>query len=101
MATNGGQLQEKLSWGRNFGNPGDDDCRFAGLNAKMTEFTAAKTAQGFTVSTYSVPGGTSNTVIKTYIEGLYAYWDRIIVDDAGYLWLGIPEEHDHLIVKMH
>ena len=40
-------------------------------HAKMTEFISAKTAQGFTVSTYSVPPGTSNSVIKSYIEGLY------------------------------
>jgi len=25
-----------------------------------------------------------------------AFWDRVIIDDAGYLWLGIPEERDHL-----
>jgi len=23
-----------------------------------------------------------------------AFWDRVTVDDAGYLWLGIPEEYD-------
>ena len=40
-------------------------------HAKMTEFVNAKTAQGFTVSTYSVPAGTTNTAIKTYIEGLW------------------------------
>ncbi len=40
-------------------------------HAKMTEFVNAKTAQGFTVTTYSVPGGTSNTAIKSYISGLW------------------------------
>ncbi len=40
-------------------------------HAKLTEFVNAKTAQGFTVSTYSVPGGTSNTAIKSYISGLW------------------------------
>jgi len=40
-------------------------------HAKMTEFTNAKTAQGFTVDTYSVAPGTSNTAIKSYIEGLW------------------------------
>ncbi len=40
-------------------------------HAKMTEFVNAKTAQGFTVNTYSVPGGTSNTAIKSYISGLW------------------------------
>jgi subtilisin-like proprotein convertase family protein len=40
-------------------------------HAKMTEFVNAKTAQGFTVSTYSVPPGTSNTAIKAYITGLW------------------------------
>ncbi|MCK4597111.1 DegT/DnrJ/EryC1/StrS family aminotransferase [bacterium] len=46
VATNDDQLRQRLSWGRNFGNPGDDDCRFAGLNAKMTEFSAILGLEG-------------------------------------------------------
>ncbi len=37
----------------------------------IAAFATAKTAQGFTVSTYSVAPGTSNTQIKTYIQGLW------------------------------
>jgi len=40
-------------------------------HAKMTEFVNAKNAQGFTVNTYSVPAGTSNSVIKAYISSLW------------------------------
>jgi len=39
--------------------------------AALNEFVAAKTAQGFTVSTYVVSSGTSNTAIRTYIQGLW------------------------------
>ncbi|MFH1747124.1 MAG: C25 family cysteine peptidase, partial [Planctomycetota bacterium] len=42
------------------------------LEGTIASFATAKTAQGFTVTTYSVPGGTSNTVIKNYIASLYA-----------------------------
>jgi len=38
----------------------------------ISSFATAKTGQGFTVSTYSVPGGTSAADIKTYIEGWYS-----------------------------
>lgn len=39
--------------------------------APMTQFINAKAVQGFHVSTYSVPAGTSNSVIKSYIESLW------------------------------
>jgi dTDP-4-amino-4,6-dideoxygalactose transaminase len=34
-------LAERLRIGRNYGNPGDYDCRFVGLNARMSEMHAA------------------------------------------------------------
>ncbi|MBN2446752.1 MAG: hypothetical protein JXO22_08500, partial [Phycisphaerae bacterium] len=37
----------------------------------IAAFATAKAAQGFTVSTYSVPSGTSNSTIKTYIQSLW------------------------------
>ena len=40
-------------------------------SAPLNEFITAKMAQGFTVSVYSVPAGTSRTNIKSYIEGLW------------------------------
>lgn len=46
VATNDAELQKRLSWGRNFGNPGDDECRFAGLNGKMPEFSAILGLEG-------------------------------------------------------
>ena len=41
VATNDAQLAETLRIGRDYGNPGDYDTRFAGLNARMSEFHAA------------------------------------------------------------
>ena len=40
IATNNKDLWEKMSQGRNFGNPGNDNCEFWGLNAKMMEIPA-------------------------------------------------------------
>jgi len=41
IATNDDDLAERCRIGRNYGNPGDYDCRFIGLNARMSEFHAA------------------------------------------------------------
>jgi dTDP-4-amino-4,6-dideoxygalactose transaminase len=41
VATNDSALAETLRMGRDYGNPGDYDTRFAGLNARMSEFHAA------------------------------------------------------------
>ncbi|MGD8374720.1 MAG: DegT/DnrJ/EryC1/StrS family aminotransferase [Acidobacteriota bacterium] len=40
VATNDDELARRLRIGRNYGNPGDYDCEFAGLNARMSEFHA-------------------------------------------------------------
>ena len=40
-------------------------------SSDITYFANAKAAQGFTVNTYVVPTGSSNTVIKTYLQNLY------------------------------
>jgi hypothetical protein len=45
-------------------------------SAPVTQFTNAKIAQGFDVTTYVVPAGTSRTVIKDYIEDLYGTLDQ-------------------------
>ena len=37
----------------------------------IAAFATAKASQGFTVSTYTVPSGTSNTAIKSYIQSLW------------------------------
>ena len=41
IATNESDLAESVRLGRNYGNPGDYDCRFPGLNARMSELHAA------------------------------------------------------------
>jgi dTDP-4-amino-4,6-dideoxygalactose transaminase len=41
VATNDGELAELLRIGRDYGNPGDYNCRFVGLNARMSELHAA------------------------------------------------------------
>jgi dTDP-4-amino-4,6-dideoxygalactose transaminase len=41
VSTNDPALAEACALGRDYGNPGDYDCRFAGLNARMSELHAA------------------------------------------------------------
>jgi dTDP-4-amino-4,6-dideoxygalactose transaminase len=41
IATNDDLLAERCRVGRDYGNPGDYDCRFVGLNARMSELHAA------------------------------------------------------------
>ena len=41
VATNDDAVAERLRIGRDYGNPGDYDTQFAGLNARMSEFHAA------------------------------------------------------------
>jgi len=41
IATNDDELAERCRVGRDYGNPGDYDCQFVGLNARMSEFHAA------------------------------------------------------------
>ena len=41
IATDDDMLAERCRYGRDYGHPGDYDCRFIGLNARMSEFHAA------------------------------------------------------------
>ncbi len=41
VATNRPDVAEAVRFGRDYGNPGDYDCRFPGLNARMSELHAA------------------------------------------------------------
>ena len=41
IATDDDDLAERCRVGRDYGHPGDYDCRFVGLNARMSEFHAA------------------------------------------------------------
>ncbi len=47
VATRRADIAEWIRVGRDYGNPGDYDCRFAGLNARMSEFHAALCLAGF------------------------------------------------------
>jgi dTDP-4-amino-4,6-dideoxygalactose transaminase len=47
IATNDDLLAERCRIGRNYGNPGDYDCRFVGLNARMSELHAALALASF------------------------------------------------------
>jgi dTDP-4-amino-4,6-dideoxygalactose transaminase len=40
IATNDAAIAERCRIGRDYGNPGDYDCQFVGLNARMSEFHA-------------------------------------------------------------
>jgi dTDP-4-amino-4,6-dideoxygalactose transaminase len=47
VTTNDPALAESLRLGRDYGNPGDYDCRFPGLNARMSELHAAVALASF------------------------------------------------------
>lgn len=48
VATHDPDLARALRLGRDYGNPGDYDCRFAGLNARMSELHAATALHSLT-----------------------------------------------------
>ncbi|UCG31612.1 MAG: hypothetical protein JSU68_08080 [Phycisphaerales bacterium] len=64
------------------------------LETDIAAFATAKTAQGFTVTTHTVADGTSNTVIKDYIESLWGTPDApeyvLLVGDTNLIphWTG-------------
>jgi dTDP-4-amino-4,6-dideoxygalactose transaminase len=47
IATDNDLLAERCRIGRDYGNPGDYDCRFVGLNARMSELHAATALASF------------------------------------------------------
>lgn len=47
IATNDDLLAERCRIGRNYGNPGDYDCRFVGLNGRMSELHAVLALASF------------------------------------------------------
>ncbi len=47
VATNDDTLAERCRYGRDYGNPGDYDTRFVGLNARMSELHAATALASF------------------------------------------------------
>lgn len=49
ISTNDGELARSLRSGRGYGNPGNYDCLFPGLNARMSEFHAILARQSLTM----------------------------------------------------
>jgi FlaA1/EpsC-like NDP-sugar epimerase/dTDP-4-amino-4,6-dideoxygalactose transaminase len=64
VATNDAALAETLRMGRDYGNPGDYDTRFAGLNARMSEFHAAMALESLARFDESLER-------RRYLAGLY------------------------------
>jgi dTDP-4-amino-4,6-dideoxygalactose transaminase len=64
VATNDAGLADTLRIGRDYGNPGDYDTRFAGLNARMSEFHAAMALE-------SLPNLDENLDRRRYLAALY------------------------------
>ncbi|UCG33468.1 MAG: hypothetical protein JSU68_02310, partial [Phycisphaerales bacterium] len=64
------------------------------FETEIATFAAAKQAQGFNVTTHSVADGTSNSVIKSYIESLWGTADQpeyvLLVGDTNLIpnWIG-------------
>jgi len=67
--------------------------------ASLATFASFKAGLGFTVSTHTVVGGTSNTALKSYIEGLWGTADApdyiLIVGDTNTVphWTGQGNKH--------
>lgn len=65
IATNDDMLAERLRIGRDYGHPGDYDCRFVGLNARMSEIHAA-------IALGSLEGLEERVERRNVLAGVYA-----------------------------
>jgi len=71
VATNDSALAETLRIGRDYGNPGNYDTRFAGLNARMSEFHAAMALE-------SLAGFDESLERRRFLASLYrGYLDEV------------------------
>jgi dTDP-4-amino-4,6-dideoxygalactose transaminase len=68
IATNDETLAERCRIGRDYGNPGDYDCRFVGLNARMSEVHAAIALNSFEGLEDRIEK--RNTLVQSYMEAL-------------------------------
>jgi dTDP-4-amino-4,6-dideoxygalactose transaminase len=68
IATNDEMIAEQCRIGRDYGNPGDYDCQFAGLNARMSEVHAAIALGSFTGLNERI--GRRNALAGLYREAL-------------------------------
>jgi FlaA1/EpsC-like NDP-sugar epimerase/dTDP-4-amino-4,6-dideoxygalactose transaminase len=64
VATNDGDLAFRLRQARNYGDPGDYNTQFAGLNARMSEFHAAMALESLETVDATLEG-------RRYLAGLY------------------------------
>lgn len=68
ITTNDGEVAERLIAGRNYGDAGDYDPSFFGLNARMSEFHAALALESFRMLELNV--SRRNAIADRYTEGL-------------------------------
>lgn len=68
VATRHGDLAERLRIGRDYGNPGDYDTRFVGLNARMSELHAAMALESLALLDEQV--GRRTAAAERYRAGL-------------------------------
>jgi len=81
IATNEDVLAERCRIGRDYGNPGDYDCRFVGLNARLSEFHAALGAASLT--------GLDERI--EYRNALATWYREELSDVPGLTFPSIPE----------
>lgn len=68
VATSSNELAGQLRIGRDYGNPGDYDTRFVGLNARMSEFHAAMALESLAILDEQLSRRTA--VANRYCEGI-------------------------------
>ncbi len=64
ITTEDGELAEKIRTGIEYGNPGDYDCLFKGLNARLGEFNSL-------TGIYSLKRLNENTELRNYLASVY------------------------------
>jgi len=68
VVTNDDALAKNLRIGRDYANPGDYNCQFAGLNARMTEFNAVLGLNG--LETMEIKVACRNKLAEVYMASL-------------------------------
>jgi dTDP-4-amino-4,6-dideoxygalactose transaminase len=105
VSTHDGGLAERLRYGRDYGNPGDYDCLFPGLNARMSELHAAlaivslarldtriarrnELVAAFRAATLGLPG---LRFPRLDDEDVSTYKDLTLIVDPDEFGLSVPE----------
>ena len=70
VATNRDEIAAQVRIGRDYGNPGDYDTQFVGLNARMSELHAAVALESLTELDEHL--GTREALARRYLDGLRA-----------------------------